>query len=59
MKADGSMTFVDEMNLKGVSPLAREVLGFEAEGTDTRRRAQRARRAWLSIKHANSSDVNT
>ena len=59
MMADGSMTLVEEMNLKGVSSLAREVLGLEAEGTDTRRRAQRARRAWLSIKQANSSDANT
>ena len=26
--ADGLMTLVDELNLKGVSPLAREVLGW-------------------------------
>ena len=30
------MTLVDEMNLNGVSSLAREVLGLEAEGTDGR-----------------------
>ena len=30
--ADGLMTLVDELNLKEVSPLAREVLGLEAEG---------------------------
>ena len=31
----GLMTLVDEMNLNGVSPLAREVLmGMEAEGAD-------------------------
>ena len=30
--ADSLMTLVDELNLKGVSPLAREVLGLEAEG---------------------------
>ena len=29
---DGLMTLVDEVNLKGVSLLAREVLGLEAEG---------------------------
>ena len=30
------MTLVDEMNLNGVLPLAREVLGLEAEGADGR-----------------------
>ena len=34
--ADGLMTLVDEMNLKGVSPLTREVLGLEAERADGR-----------------------
>ena len=34
--ADCLMTLVDEMNLNGVSPLAREVLGLEAEGADRR-----------------------
>ena len=34
--ADGLMTLMDEMNLKGVSPLAREVVGLEAEGADER-----------------------
>ena len=33
---DGLMTLVDEMNLNGFSPLAREVLGLEAEGADAR-----------------------
>ena len=32
--ADGLMTLVDEMNLKVVSPLAREVLGLEAESAE-------------------------
>ena len=32
--ADSLMTLVDGMNLNGVSPLAREVLGLEAEGAD-------------------------
>ena len=31
--ADGFMTLVDAVNLKGVSLLAREVLGLEAEGS--------------------------
>ena len=31
--ADGLMTLVDAVNLKGISLLAREVLGLEAEGT--------------------------
>ena len=31
---DGMMTLVDDVNLNGVSPLAREVLGLEAEGVD-------------------------
>ena len=30
--ADSLMTLVDDMNLKRVSPLAREALGLEAEG---------------------------
>ena len=30
--ADGLMALVNELNLKGVSPVAREVLGLEAEG---------------------------
>ena len=34
--ADGLMTLVDELNLKGVSPFAREVLGLEAEGAGGR-----------------------
>ena len=34
--ADGLMTLVDELNLKGGSPLAREVLGVEAEGAGGR-----------------------
>ena len=34
--ADGLMTLVDEMNLNGVSPLAREVFGLEVEGEDGR-----------------------
>ena len=34
--ADGLMTLMDEMNLNGVSPLPREVLGFGGRG---RRRA--------------------
>ena len=32
--ADGLMTLVDEMNLNGFSPLAREVFFSEAEGPD-------------------------
>ena len=32
--ADGVMTVVDDVNLNAVSPLAREVLGLQAEGTD-------------------------
>ena len=34
--ADYLMTLVDDMNSKGVSPLAREVLGLEAEGAGGR-----------------------
>ena len=32
--ADALMTKMDEMNLNGVLPLAREVLGLEVEGAD-------------------------
>ena len=32
--ADGLMTLVDEMNLNGVSPLAREVSGLKVEDAD-------------------------
>ena len=34
--ADGLMTLVDEVDLNGVSPFAREILGLEAEGADGR-----------------------
>ena len=34
--ADGFMTLVDEMNLNGISPLTRDILGLEAEGADGR-----------------------
>ena len=33
---DGLMTLEDGMNLRGVSPLARGVLGLEAENADGR-----------------------
>ena len=34
---DGLVPLVDEVNLKGASPLARKVFGFGAEGTGGRR----------------------
>ena len=34
--ADSLTTLVDNVNLNEVSPLAREVLGLEAEGADGR-----------------------
>ena len=35
--ADGLVTLVDEMNLKGASLLVRKVFGLEAEGAGGRR----------------------
>ena len=34
--ADGLIALVNELNLKGVSPVAREVLGLDAEGAGGR-----------------------
>ena len=36
--ADGLVTLVDEVNLKGASHLVRKIFGFRAEGAGGRRR---------------------